>query len=596
MRTGSSNKVLHFGQFSETSKSLTGSSAQVVSKNKNSEAVKPSQSKATSDGFGPARKDGFTAASKASSGVVRFEAQAPVTMENVIRFLQEGPSADPSAALTQRFALDRLELLLPDDLKRAFLDDIKSVMSDTLFDAGKSQLLSDAAYYVKNPNSSFVDTFKFPDGSQEVLRTAFQNLDARLRTQAPDVLNDFSACFRGQKTIELDPQLTSFQELGYRPWRSTPPVIDDGTAAPPAEEGFNFNQILDGVQVVLDLVGLIPGVGELADATNAGVSVARGDFIGAALSAISLMPIVGDAIGKSGKFLLGATKTAEGLKAARGTAEQFLKLVGKTDFATFFQSLKGAFEKVPQLAGKVDEALAGVGKGLDEVVSTIADKFGLPKPAFAIDGSGGGLNRPPPRSPADISAAQKAVGTYARAAADVVTQFASKRAPKALSDAAALADQKFLMLVSNTFGSNAHLKAHVLTGSASEQAEFLQKQLAARFGKFSLFADAQAPKDAAAAALQRLKDIKGVDLSNPGTYPSAVKALAKGESVIENGVKYARNEKSGALSATLDMGFETGTQLTLEAGGKIAQKACNAVCVVMREQLDGLTTVFPAIF
>ncbi len=550
----------------------------------------------TIDRFGPARDDTFSAPVNASVGVSRFEAQAPVTMDNAIRFLQEGPSADPSAVLTQRFALHRLELLLPDDLKRAFLDDIKSVMSDGLFDSGKSQLLSDAAYYVKNPSSSFVDTFHFPDGAQEVLRTAFKNLDARLRTQAPDVLNDFSACFRGQKTIELDPQLTSFQELGYRPWRGTAPVVDNPTGEPTFEEGFNFNQVLDGVQVVLDLVGFIPGVGELADATNAGVSVARGDFVGAALSAISLMPIVGDAVGKSGKFLLGATKTADGLKAARGTAEQFLKLVAKTDFATFFQSLRGAFEKVPQLAGKVDEALAGVGRGLDEVVSTIADKFGLPKPAFAIDGSGGGLNRPPPRSPTDVSAAQKAAGTYARAAADIVTQFAAERAPKALTDAAALADQKFLKLVSSTFGNNAHLKGHVLTGSAAEQAAFLQKELAGRSGKFSLFADSQAAKDAAAAALERLKSTKGVDLSNPATYPSAVKAIGKGENVTVDGVKYARNGQTGAVSATIDMGFETGTELALEAGGKIGQKVCNAVCVAMRSGLDGLTTVFPAIF
>ncbi|MFN9640423.1 MAG: polymorphic toxin-type HINT domain-containing protein [Pirellula sp.] len=61
------------------------------------------------------------------------------------------------------------------------------------------------------------------------------------------------------------------------------------------------SDILDGVQGVLDVVGLVPGLGEIADGINGVISLARGDYVGAALSFTSMIPIVGDAIGKGGK-------------------------------------------------------------------------------------------------------------------------------------------------------------------------------------------------------------------------------------------------------------------------------------------------------
>ena len=43
-------------------------------------------------------------------------------------------------------------------------------------------------------------------------------------------------------------------------------------------------------------------MGEIADGVNALISLGRGDVAGAALSATSMLPIVGDAIGKGGKI------------------------------------------------------------------------------------------------------------------------------------------------------------------------------------------------------------------------------------------------------------------------------------------------------
>ena len=74
-----------------------------------------------------------------------------------------------------------------------------------------------------------------------------------------------------------------------------------GLLASEPERGF-WSKVLDGVQTGLDVVGFVPGFGELADGINALISLGRGDVAGAALSATSMLPIVGDAIGKGGKI------------------------------------------------------------------------------------------------------------------------------------------------------------------------------------------------------------------------------------------------------------------------------------------------------
>jgi hypothetical protein len=76
----------------------------------------------------------------------------------------------------------------------------------------------------------------------------------------------------------------------------------------------------DVVHTGLDVVGLIPGVGEIADGANALIYLAEGDKVNAALSAASMLPIGGQAAtaAKWGK------KGAEAIDAAgkAGKAEQ----------------------------------------------------------------------------------------------------------------------------------------------------------------------------------------------------------------------------------------------------------------------------------
>ena len=65
--------------------------------------------------------------------------------------------------------------------------------------------------------------------------------------------------------------------------------------------------IWDSIQAGLDVAGLVPIIGELADLTNAGISLARGDYEGAVLSLSAMVPIVGNAAGTA-KIIRSAEK------------------------------------------------------------------------------------------------------------------------------------------------------------------------------------------------------------------------------------------------------------------------------------------------
>jgi hypothetical protein len=60
----------------------------------------------------------------------------------------------------------------------------------------------------------------------------------------------------------------------------------------PEEDDGGFG-LLDGIQLGLDVVGLVPGLGEIADGVNGVISLARGDKVGAALSFAAMIPFAG---------------------------------------------------------------------------------------------------------------------------------------------------------------------------------------------------------------------------------------------------------------------------------------------------------------
>ena len=53
--------------------------------------------------------------------------------------------------------------------------------------------------------------------------------------------------------------------------------------------------VTDGIQAGLDVVGMMPGFGEVADGINSLIYLVRGDYINAWLSAAAMIPIAGRA-------------------------------------------------------------------------------------------------------------------------------------------------------------------------------------------------------------------------------------------------------------------------------------------------------------
>ena len=150
---------------------------------------------------------------------------------------------------------------------------------------------------------------------------------------------------------------------------------------------FETEQLSEGaLNVVLDVLGFIPGVGEAADFANTvlylkaaqgGKDPAR-NYLFAALSAVSMFPGIGDVIGKGGKLLVAAGKAGKagkgGVKAAKLLTKvqakvaanlpkinkMFDALAGKQNaFKSFAPKMKAAMHAFAQRnMGKEDETAA----------------------------------------------------------------------------------------------------------------------------------------------------------------------------------------------------------------------------------------------
>ena len=129
------------------------------------------------------------------------------------------------------------------------------------------------------------------------------------------------------------PPFSSFKSgntLGRVVGETAPAAVPAAQANPPIEagteaEGITGEQVLDGIQIGLDVVGLVPVFGEIADVANAGVSLARGDYVGAGLSLASAIPFVGwfGTAGKAARY--GTTMVETSGKAIKEAADKGVK-------------------------------------------------------------------------------------------------------------------------------------------------------------------------------------------------------------------------------------------------------------------------------
>lgn len=86
--------------------------------------------------------------------------------------------------------------------------------------------------------------------------------------------------------------------------------------------------VSDIVHGVLDVAGFIPVVGAVADVANAAIYAAEGDWGNAALSAVSAIPVVGDAAGAAGISAKLAVKGSKLLENALWKANKMSSFMG----------------------------------------------------------------------------------------------------------------------------------------------------------------------------------------------------------------------------------------------------------------------------
>ncbi len=110
--------------------------------------------------------------------------------------------------------------------------------------------------------------------------------------------------------------------------------IREGGLTPEEEE-----LALDVAQIVLDIVGIFEPT-PFADGTNALISIGRGDWLGATLSGISIIPYIGD-LAKFGKLPRYSQKLYDAIRLARNHAE-FAKLVRPA-----LENLKKVVDSIP---------------------------------------------------------------------------------------------------------------------------------------------------------------------------------------------------------------------------------------------------------
>lgn len=156
-------------------------------------------------------------------------------------------------------------------------------------------------------------------------------------------------------------------------------------------DGGFWSDVLDGTQIVLDVAGLVPGVGEIADGANALISLGRGNYADAALSAAAMIPFVGwgGTAAKWGKRGVETANAIDNANDARRTADRVDDL---TDAGQLGNRLSSVSD---ELAARAQRPTAGRNPCLGSAAPVLKVR-GLAAPLFAcptlVDGMRLGTN------------------------------------------------------------------------------------------------------------------------------------------------------------------------------------------------------------
>ncbi len=92
----------------------------------------------------------------------------------------------------------------------------------------------------------------------------------------------------------------------------------------------NFEAVLDGIQLTLDVAGFIPVFGAIPDIINSGIHLGRGSYLEAGLSAGAAVPFAGDA---AQAVALVRKVVSKGADFAASAGKSIMRLFGKSDEA-----------------------------------------------------------------------------------------------------------------------------------------------------------------------------------------------------------------------------------------------------------------------
>lgn len=150
-------------------------------------------------------------------------------------------------------------------------------------------------------------------------------------------------------------------------------ILDEAIHAGIINEEELDEKLIDWIQGGLDVVGLIPGVGEAADGVNALISVARGNPLEALFSLVSMIPMAGDVVGKSGKAALKILDPAIDIIKNAGPVADVVAKIGPD-----------AVKELGPIISTFKDVIVKNKGSIDKVFEVIADIAGAGDPSAVV--------------------------------------------------------------------------------------------------------------------------------------------------------------------------------------------------------------------
>lgn len=179
-----------------------------------------------------------------------------------------------------------------------------------------------------------------------------------------------------------------------------PTANQPGSPQRPTPQGIDSDLALDLTQIGLDIVGIFDPT-PVSDGANALISLGRGDFLGAALSGVAIIPGVGDLakFGKLGRYVETLGKIADkaagnpavknALEGAMGKIAKALQDIPQGLLDKLPQGVKDSVQGLKDAVARFDKApgqLLGRAHGMTELAAERARR-GLPAAGSAGDTS-----------------------------------------------------------------------------------------------------------------------------------------------------------------------------------------------------------------